>query len=151
MKLKIRSVAEKGVYAKERLILKALANTNVGDFMLLRTGFHDGQVTVGVREAYWFPYKEIEKGDLVVVYTKDGKQSEKQLESGSKSHFFYWGLDKAIWNASDVAPVILYAPEWESKTPDELYPSPAPGLPTAFGFRQPVRAPLGRINHSFME
>ena len=88
--------------------------------MLLRTGFHDNQVTVGVLNAYWFPYKEVSAGDLIIIYTKSGKESEKRLEKGGTSHFFYWGLDFPIWQTMDVAPVILYAPEWESKSPEEL-------------------------------
>lgn len=120
MKLQIRSVKDKGVFEKERLIMKVLSDTDIGDYILLQTDFYDGEVTIGVHNVYWFPYKKVLAGDLVVLYTKSGSDIEHTSKRGAKAHFFYWGLSKPIWNRKDVAPVILYARAWESKVPDEL-------------------------------
>jgi len=120
MNIEISSVAEKQNLEKERIILRVTADTDVGSFALLQTGFSGDEVTIGVHQTYWFPYKRVEAGDLVVLYTKKGTQNENTLKSGKKAHFFYWGLSAAIWGKSDRAPVLLYAPEWESKRPDEL-------------------------------
>jgi hypothetical protein len=77
----------------------------------------------------------VSAGDLVVLYTKSGRENEKELKSGRKAHFFYcvllntpsacggelhWGLDPSIWERKDRAPVLLHAPEWISKGPEDL-------------------------------
>jgi len=120
MKVEIQSVADKGNFEKERLVLKVIADTEIGDFLVIQTGFYDGSLTVGIYETFWFPYKSVSTGDLVILYTKSGKDSEKLLKQGRRAHFFYWGLSSAIWNKKDRASVLLHAPEWTSKSPAEL-------------------------------
>lgn len=120
MKLEIQKVADKGNYNKERLILRAKAATDVGDYILIQAGYSDGGVNIGIHNTYWFPYKDIGVGDLVVLYTKSGKENEKVLSNGRKAHFFYWGLGEKTWDSGDKAPVLMHAPEWTSKAPDEL-------------------------------
>ena len=120
MKMHIKSIADKGNNSKERLVLRVASDTDVGDYLVIQAGFQNGEVTIGAYHTYWFPYKDVSQGDLVVLYTKSGKDNEKLLKSGRKAHFFYWGLDSAIWDRRDRAPVLLNAPEWESKDPNEL-------------------------------
>jgi hypothetical protein len=120
MKIDIQSVADKGNFQKERLVLKVKADTNIGDYLVIQTGFHDGEVTIGTYNTFWFPYKSVSAGDLVVLYTKSGKENVKELNGSRKAHFFYWGLSSALWRGVDRAPVLLHAPEWISKSPDEL-------------------------------
>ena len=122
MKLKISSVADKGTLKDERIIIKATTDADVGDFVLFQTGFNKdtSEVTTHVYHAYWFPWKKISAGDLVVVYTKSGTGSEKKLKERGTAHFFYWGLPSPIWNTTERAPVLLYTAEWESKGPQEL-------------------------------
>ncbi|MDR7136157.1 hypothetical protein J2X06_003375 [Lysobacter niastensis] len=120
MKVTISSVADKEDLEKERILLKVQADTDIGEYLLLQTGFKDEDVTIGVRHAFWFPYKPVAAGDLVVVYTKRGTQTESTLKSGKKAHFFYWDIGSPIWGTPDRAPVLLHAPDWDSKRPDEL-------------------------------
>ena len=120
MKIKLRSIAGKGSPQKERITMKVLSNCNVGDYMLMRTGYEGGEVTIDVKDAYWFPYKEVSAGDLIVLYTKTGKIGEKPLKKSGTAHFFYWGLDAAIWSSHKVAAVLLNAPTWDSKSSEEL-------------------------------
>lgn len=115
MKLKLSSIADKGNFEKERVVIRVVDNTNVGEFALFRTGVNDdGGLNIGVENTYWFPDKEVRAGDLVVLYSKGGSFSEKSLESGNKAHFYYWGLGKELWNSGRVAPVLLHAPTWET-------------------------------------
>lgn len=120
MNIKLRSIFKKNIIKKERITLKVLSNCNVGDYLLLRTGYAGGEVTTDVKDAYWFPYKEVSAGDLIVLYTKAGKQSEKPLKKRGTAHFFYWGLESTIWNSKEVAAVLLDAPTWDSKSSEEL-------------------------------
>lgn len=120
MNLKLKSIASKGDFEKERLVINVLNDTDIGDYVLLRTGFANGAVTVGVHNTFWFPFKQVKAGDLVVIYSKRGEHSEKELESGHKAHFFYWGRTEALWGTHDKGAVILHAPTWESAGVDEL-------------------------------
>ena len=120
MKLAIQSVADKGNAEKERLILKVLGDSDAGEYILIQSGFRDGEVTIGIHHTYWFPYKQVRAGDLVVLYSKTGLENEKRLKTGKTAHFFYWGISEAIWHKEGRAPVLLHAPEWVSKAPDEL-------------------------------
>jgi hypothetical protein len=120
MKLEIKSIADKGNYQKERLVLKVMADTDIGDYVVIQSGFHNGEVSIGTYNTFWFPYKSVSTGDLVVLYTKSGKENQNELKRGKVAHFFYWGLNSAIWDRKDRAPVVLHAPEWISKSPEEL-------------------------------
>lgn len=120
MKLKIRSIADKGNIEKERLVIKALSNCDVGEFLLLRVGYREGSVTSGVHNSFWFPDQSVEAGDLVVIYSKSGRQNSKKLNSGKKAYFFYWGREGALWKDNSKAPVLMHCQEWESADPKEL-------------------------------
>ena len=82
--------------------------------------FSEGQVNTGVSSTFWFPDKEVQTGDLVVVYTKEGKASEKLLESGKRAHFFYWGRSAPQWASSSHGVVLLHAPEWQGAGASEV-------------------------------
>ncbi len=120
MKIIIQSISDKGIKRKERLVLKVKSDTDIGDYIIIQAGYSDEQVTTGTYNTFWFPYKAVSAGDLVVLYSKSGRENEKELKSGRKAHFFYWGLDSSIWGRKDRAPVLLHSPEWISKVPEEL-------------------------------
>lgn len=120
MKVQIQYVAEQGELNRERLVMRVRQDVDIGDFMLVRAGFEGDEVTTDVSNAFWFPYRRLRAGDLVVVYTKRGSDKQKLLDDGHKAYFFYWGLDSPLWNDDHVAPVLLYAPQWASKAPREL-------------------------------
>jgi hypothetical protein len=120
MKLQFSSVADKGSFDKERLILKALVDTDVGEFVLFQTGRDPEGVTTTVHHVYWFPYKKVSAGDLIIIYTKSGTDRQKSIEGNQVAHFYYWGLSSPIWKTRERAAVILYAPEWDSKMAEAL-------------------------------
>ncbi|MFY7867162.1 hypothetical protein [Roseateles sp.] len=117
MNLKLRSVAGKGVAEEERLVIDVLRECELGEYAVFHTGFsvETGNVDIGVSNTFWFPNKEVRNGDLVVLYTKRGRSSEKALENGRKAYFFYWEKTGPLWSADDKAAVLLHAPEWEAK------------------------------------
>lgn len=120
MRVQIQYVADRGDLRSERLVMRVRHDVDIGDFMLVRTGFEDDEVTTDVSNAFWFPYKRLRPGDLVVVYSKKGHDKRKQLDNGRKAYFFYWDQDSSLWDDDHVAPVLLYAPQWDSKAPQEL-------------------------------
>lgn len=120
MTLAFRSIIDRGNLAKERITFRATEKLDVGDYALLQCSLIDGTLTTSVKRAYWFQYEEVERDDLVVIYTKSGENSVKTLSSGSNTHFFYWGLRAPIWVDDDLAAVLLRAPQWEFSAVSEL-------------------------------
>ena len=125
MRLQIQFVADKGNINRERLVLRVLRDADIGDFILIRTRFEGNQVTTEVVNTLWFPYEEVKTDDIVVVYSKRGQDRQKTIGDDRTAHFFYWDQDSPLWADASVAPVLLYAPEWVSKAPEDLAARPA--------------------------
>jgi hypothetical protein len=115
MNLEFRSFADAGNPSKERIILKALADLDVGDFAVLRSGVGTDRQspTAGRKVAYWFPDEKVKSNDLIVLYTKKGSRSSKALEGGRTAHFFYWGRDDALWGDNQFGAVISEIWDWD--------------------------------------
>lgn len=125
MKVRILGVVDRGELSGERLIFRVRADTDIGDYLVIRAEYDsdDDQVTTAVSGAFWFPDRKVSAGDLVVLYTKRGRTRRKKV--GQRTvHFYYWGKKKPLWGCEDMAPVILHAPSWQSTAPQEL------GIPT---------------------
>jgi len=120
MKLELRSIVASGDLKNERLTLRALADLDVGDYLVAQSGYTDDSPTTVFYHTIWFPFKPIQKGDLVVVYTKVGSNKERVLSSGNKAHFFYFDLKSTIWDDRYRGAVVLHAPNWLSKSVNEL-------------------------------
>jgi len=111
--VEISSVADPGVGEKERLVIKALAEVDIGKYAVFVSSVSSsGSPTAGWKTAYWFPDAAIKSGDLIVLYTKSGESSKKDLGSGRTAHFYYWGLDKTLWGTGKKTAVILRIAEW---------------------------------------
>ncbi|MCZ4126771.1 hypothetical protein [Stutzerimonas balearica] len=113
MKAKITAIREPGNLQKERIVIRIESACNIGEFLLLQTGFKNGSVNTGVYETFWFPDKQVRAGDYVVVYTKKGASSEKPF-NGVTSHFFYLGKSTPIWRTNERSAVLMHAPVWQS-------------------------------------
>ena len=97
-------------------MLRVLNECNIGYYLVLDSTYTpDDNVSNLVRHPYWFPDEDVSAGDLVVLYTKAGKQSVKHNKNGSSSHFFYRGLDKTVWNQTSDCAVVLEIASWTSK------------------------------------
>lgn len=120
MSLELRSIVAPGDLAKERLTLRAKADLDLGDYLVAQHSYVDGEPTTEILHTYWFPFKKIEKGDLVVIYTKEGGSKIRPLSTGKKAHFYYLDLENTIWDEVDVGALVLFAPKWESTLADEL-------------------------------
>ncbi|MEY8238826.1 MAG: hypothetical protein RPT25_00615 [Cycloclasticus sp.] len=115
MKLSIRYVKEHGALEKERIVLKVLDNVDVGNYMLADTTYiADEEVSNRLRHTFWIPDKAAEKGDIIVIYTKPGDDFTQSNKSGNKTHFFYWGLKRTVWNKERDAAALFLLNDWSS-------------------------------------
>ena len=112
MMLEITSFADPGVIENERLVVKVLSDLDIGSYAVLLSGVSDAKTPIsGRKTAYWFPDQEVKSGDLIVLYTKSGTRSKKEIANGHTAHFYYWGLKEPIWGTLRTA-VILRVAEW---------------------------------------
>ncbi len=120
MNLNISSFADAGNFDKERLVLKANVDLDIGKYAVFCTELSaDKGATAGSKLAYWFPDEEIKANDLVVLYTKQGSSRKKELDAGRTAHFFYWGHDEALWEGTKNGAVVLQVMRWSKKVPGE--------------------------------
>ena len=118
MKIKITSFADAGNFQKERMVMKIESDLDLGQYAVFCTAIADnGDATSGRKTAYWFPDGEIKRNDLVVLYSKRGVSSTKDLGEGRTAHFFYWGDDRAMWGEMGNGAVLLKVAEWSKKVP----------------------------------
>jgi hypothetical protein len=115
MKIDIRGVYEAGNLEKERIVLRANSEIDIGRFILSRNSYiADGAVHDKMRNAFWLPDQNVEAGHLVVIYTKNGENRVRVNKDGSKTHFIYSGLTQPIWSSED-AIVLFEIASWEMK------------------------------------
>jgi hypothetical protein len=113
MHVDIKHVSDKGNNKKERLVLNVLSDTNIGNYIIADTTYHnDDSVSNKLRHVFWIPDQKVSKGDLVVIYTKKGTDTKKVFKSGRTTFFFYWGLDSTIWNKAEDCAVVINVKDW---------------------------------------
>lgn len=108
MTVTISSITNAGELDRERLVLKVEDDLDIGKYAVFccKKSSETAVSAGNIPAAYWFIDKPIKKNDLVVLYTKSGKRSEKNNSGGNTSHFFYWGKSESIWN-SDYRAVLI--------------------------------------------
>lgn len=116
MKLKILYVKESGNLQKERVVLKVLSKTDIGNYVLSDTTYHDDEsVSNKLRHIFWFPDKIVNAGDYIALYTKSGTDREFENKSNTITHRFHWGIEKSIWNKDGDGAVVFQISEWIAK------------------------------------
>lgn len=117
MNIKIQQIADSKILDKERIIFEVLENDFLGAYLVLKSK-QIGEKTVSNKTegTYWFPDKNVSKGDLVVLYTKSGVNTERKNNDGTTTHFFYWFIDEAIWNSPEDTVILIATQEWNYKT-----------------------------------
>lgn len=118
MTLSIRAVRDKGIPEKERLVLAADAQEDIGKYVLFNTTYEDDDsVSSEVRHSFWLPDYKVNAGDLVVVYTKEStvRTKEKINDDKTKTVFIYWGVGGTVWDAGRDCAVLLKIDEWSFK------------------------------------
>ena len=97
MNVKLLRIRDKSDLDNERVVILVLADCNIGDYVLFDTTYDGDKVSNKLRHSYWFPDKKVFEGDKVILYTKNGQNKVKTNNSGNKSHFFYWNLERTVW------------------------------------------------------
>jgi len=112
MKLEIRGVKERGT-SSERLVLVAKEDCDIGKYFVFLSRENNGNIVyTKISYPYWFPDTEIKKGDLIVLYSKEGKSTFKTNKDGTKSYFYYRGSTTPIYTEKDMS-LVIEANTWD--------------------------------------
>jgi len=119
MRLEIKSFSDTGNLEKERVVLRATSDVDIGSYVVMRSkAADDGAPISGQKSAYWLPDKMVKGGDLIVIYTKKGRSSKKELDNGAMVYFYYWNLPDQIWGEGKNNVAVLFdAGDWISASP----------------------------------
>jgi hypothetical protein len=118
MNLTLVGIENVGDLERERVVLRATAEVDIGRYAIFRCNLtSDKGVAAGhVPSAYWFPDRKLKQGDFVVLYSKMGTSSEK-TGNGSTSYFFYWGWKSAQWPGHRAA--LVNTATWQYSPPPQ--------------------------------
>jgi hypothetical protein len=112
IELNIKAVREEGNIVKERVVFQVTFPCEIGSYVVLKARAVNNNVSNTVINAFWFPDKRVNPGDLIVLYTKAGFNREKVNSNGTVSHFFYWNLPLPIWREDSIAVLLMRVSEW---------------------------------------
>lgn len=102
----------------ERVVLKALADCNLGEYILTDSTFGaDGGSSNLFRHVFEFPTYDVKKDEWVVLYTKKGTQHK---SANGKTHFFYWNSKHNVWNDDQDTVTLIKVSEWQQKSFGEI-------------------------------
>lgn len=94
---------------EEYVELEALTDLNLENFMIRDETFdEEGNPSNKHPHVFFFPYREINRGDKVRIYTNGVRNSRRLLPTGKTLHIFNWGIDSGVWNDSPGDMVQLY-------------------------------------------
>jgi hypothetical protein len=113
MKARLRYVRDAGDLANERVVIRVDVATDIGRYLLGDTDVReDGSVVASVGRVFWFPDHKVGAGDFVIVHTKAGETKQGPNKAKTTNHYFYWGLENALWVGKRRGPILFEAPEW---------------------------------------
>jgi len=119
MKVKIKSINNKGSYEQEYVTLEAGESCDIGWYLLSDSTYtSDGKLSNKVRHIYWFPDKPVRKGDFVFLHTRGkraGDKDEWKNKADTTTHAFYWNLKAAVWNDDGDYAVLFEVSGWDQK------------------------------------
>jgi predicted Mrr-cat superfamily restriction endonuclease len=111
MNLELRGIENIGDLDRERVVMRAIQNVDIGDYAVLRCNPAENGVASGnVPGAFWFLDKTINKGDLVVLYSKSGVSSAK-TGLHRVTYFYYWGKSQSQWTDHKIA--LVHTSSWD--------------------------------------
>jgi len=114
MNVEIISIHNHGDFDNEYVLLRALEGCDIGRYVLADSTYtSDGKVSNKLRHIYWFPDQAVKKGDLISLWTKSGKSTITESNSGTPIHRFFWGLQTAVWNDDGDCAALLEINTWQ--------------------------------------
>ena len=113
MDLQFFIVRDPGDKEKERVVLKVMKNTELGNYLIATATENDDNKTISssLSNVLWLPDQKLKAGDLVVIYTYSNKKGKTNNIDGSTSYFYTWGLKKPVGDNKRNT-IVLFETDW---------------------------------------
>lgn len=115
-KLTVHSVGGKGDLATECVWLDVLEDiANLSDYALCDTTYiKPDRISNELRHIYWFRRLPAKKGDWIKLMTKEGNASTAPNNRNTRTHIFYWGLGRTVWNKDGDGAILFTLASWST-------------------------------------
>lgn len=112
--LRFVNVAEPGFFAEERIIFRPSSRLNLMEYVIvpMKGGHSPNDAEDLNTDVFWFPDKEVEPGDFVLLYTKSGNDHSFTDSEGNEVHVLYWNKERAVWRDPSTAAAVLKVSDW---------------------------------------
>jgi hypothetical protein len=95
--LKIVSLRSSGDLQNEHLVMIALRNCDLGDYVVIHSDFIAGETRLRKpHHIFCLPSRNVRRGDIVVVWTRAHQTTQAEIPVSSPLNLF-WGLSKPLW------------------------------------------------------
>lgn len=109
--IKIKFVNNKGDLAKEYVLLTVEADCNLGDYLLTDSTYGSNEAPSNkLRHVFFFPSVLVQKGERVVLWTRNGKYVVSKTATNIPQHNFFWSLQETVWNIKGDKAFLFNAP-----------------------------------------
>ena len=100
----------------ERLIIKVIRKCNLNEYIVIDTTFdEEGIVSNKHRHVYIMPDIDVEEGDFVWLFSKEGVYQTHKNTSHTITHKLYWGLGVKVWNNEGDTAYLIHYDDWDKK------------------------------------
>lgn len=113
MEIILKSIGDKGDYNNERIGFVALKKCQMKYFLVVKTKKTENGFRNKGDNFYWFLPQEVEENDKIVLYSKKGQNSIENNPDGTKTYFYYWGLNDSIFKSANDIVVLANINDWK--------------------------------------
>lgn len=115
MKLKLIKIVDNGTHDSEKVLISVTEDANL-QFYLIRDTTYSSKDRLSNEwvHSYKFLNQDVKKGDKIILFTKVGTKSSRDIGNGNTEYTYYWGLDSCVWNNDGDVAVLYEIVAWES-------------------------------------
>lgn len=119
MNLEILTIVSPGSPSEERVLFRIKEDVNLqfyASYLVSKIkGKGNDVFSNQVKATYWFPNTNAKRGDLIVLYTKAGRNGFRASPNTNTTHFFFWGLKEAAFSNNQYGVVLAEMTKWDVK------------------------------------
>lgn len=120
MDITIQDIKNRGDIDSERVVFIVTSDCDLGKYIAFKTTSSNNGETVSsdIEYPYWFPDTEVKKGDMIVLYTKEGVKNSKENSDKTTTYFYYLSLSEPIYDDEASIALLMYSGVWTAKKPE---------------------------------
>ena len=115
MKLELIKIVDNGTHDSEKVLISVNQDANLKFYLVRDTTYSSkGKLSNEWVHTYKFLDQNVKKGDKVILFTKAGIKSSRDIGNGNTEYTYYWGLNSCVWNNDGDVAVLYEIEAWKS-------------------------------------